>query len=145
MNHFIKLFLKHKLIFKGEGILRDEIIKFTNDKSLNDFVKILPPEIKAEKIFEGIDILVLPSEIQEGNPLILIEALSQNISIIKSHFPNDDEAYNEEACFIFKPGSEIELFSAMEEAVSNADKRNKLLGNGNRVVREKFNLNNFIE
>ncbi len=144
-DSFHKTFPKHKLIFKGDGPLLSYIKKYIQANSLTHCIAILPPELDINKIFNEIDILIFPTEIQEGMGLILIEAMANNISIIKSHFINDDDAFNEDACYLVKPGDESGLLSAMNETVTNSEKRIKLLNNANRIAKEKFKLKRFIE
>ena len=142
---FLKNNSGHKLVLKGDGQLLDKIKKIIDDKSLNDFVTILPPQIDIDEIFREIDILIFPTDIQEGMGLILIEAMVHNITIIKSHFINDDDAFNNDTCFLFKPGDKEELLKVMKEAVDNNEKRERLLINASQIVKERFVLKRFID
>ncbi len=136
---------QHKLILRGQGELLEQIKSFISLNSFNDAVTILNPAEDVDQIFAEIDILIFPSEYIEGLGLVLIEAMAKNISIIKSYFEGDEEVFNEENCFLFKPGNANDLFTKMEEAATDLEKREALLKNARIVIKEKFNIDKTID
>lgn len=70
--------------------------------------------------------------------------MANNISIIKSQYKNEEEIFNKEHCFLFKPGNEYDLLNRMEESINNEEKRKRLIANSRQSVIDKFSMNNVI-
>ncbi|MEO8398850.1 MAG: glycosyltransferase family 4 protein [Ignavibacteriaceae bacterium] len=134
-----------KIIFRGEGNLQNKMENFIAENSLEDFILIKKPEENINKIFDKIDVLIFPSEIEEGFGLVILEAMSRNIAIIKSYWDKDEEFFNDKTCFLFEPKNVNELVEKMEEVVLNSEKRKKLLQNSKGLVKEHFDINRFMD
>jgi glycosyltransferase involved in cell wall biosynthesis len=71
-----------KLIFIGEGILKNEMIKRIEHLKLQSKVIFKSPSFSEKEIYSNIDILVLPSEKLEGFGLVVLEAFANGIPVI---------------------------------------------------------------
>lgn len=82
-----ELFLKERpdscLLLIGEGILRPEIERFIKEHDLKDKVKVLGKRDDVNKLYQCMDIFVLPS-VFEGFPVSLVEAQSSGLYCIVS-------------------------------------------------------------
>ena len=136
---------KNQLIIRGSGELLEEMKKYISNSELTESIIIMPHENDIEKIFDKIDILIFPSEYLEGFGLVIIEAMSRNIIVIKSHYQNEDEIFTDDYCFLFEPGNINNLLEKMEESVNNQKKREIILKNSKRLISQKFNINRFIQ
>ncbi len=79
-----------KLLMVGDGDLKDLILKKIEEENLQEIVKVLPFTPEAEKIFNSIDCIIIPS-FWEGQPYVLLEAMSCGVAAIVSSIPNFKE------------------------------------------------------
>ena len=141
---FHEKYSEHKLFMVGSGVLTNEMNKFIDENYLEDSIKIIPPQSEIENIFNQIDILVFPSEYVEGFGLVILEAMANNIAIIKSHFINDEKIFNNENCFLFEPANINDLLNKMEGSIIDKNKREILINNSQLLIQNKFNFERAI-
>lgn len=73
-----------KLLFIGDGPLKNKMIHEVNVLGLNEKVIFKRPSFNEQKIYADIDLLVLPSEKLEGFGLVILEAMAKGIPVIVS-------------------------------------------------------------
>lgn len=135
----------YKLILRGEGPSRDEIIQLISELKIENNVVIDPPKILEDEIYGDIDVLVLPSLRLEGLGVVLIEAMSEGIPIVGTNTSGINEViedgYNGK---LAEPGSAPQLAGAIQEIMENEKTRERLIANGLRTVREKYDIQRYL-
>lgn len=79
-----------KMLMVGDGELKSLILEKIEKDNLNNFVKVLPFTPEPEKVYNSIDCVIIPS-FWEGQPYVLLEAMSCGIPVIASDIPNFKE------------------------------------------------------
>jgi len=77
-----------KLIIIGDGILKEELVKTTNDLKLSNKIRFLGniPNNELPKYFATADLFILPS-LSEGWPVVVMESLSCGCNALVSDLP----------------------------------------------------------
>jgi len=78
--------IRHKgirLLIIGDGPLKDELEKLSNELGLNDTVTFCGHSQNIRDYYEAINLLVLPS-LKEGLPNVVLEAMVMNIPVIST-------------------------------------------------------------
>ena len=73
-----------KLIFVGDGVLKDDLLKLTNDLKLNDYIEYVGNVNDVENYLKIADAFVL-SSIYEGLPMTILEAMAASLPIISTN------------------------------------------------------------
>ena len=73
-----------KLIFVGDGVLKDDLLKLTNDLKLNDYIEYVGNVDDVENYLKIADAFVL-SSIYEGLPMTILEAMAASLPIISTN------------------------------------------------------------
>lgn len=76
----------YKLIIYGSGPLKDELINFSTQKGIIDYVEIISGKTNISELIKGAELFVLNSN-TEGMPNALIEAMSMGILSISTDCP----------------------------------------------------------
>lgn len=78
IDDFVKIpqELNCNLLLVGDGELKDRILSEISSKNLENKIQILGPQTNMQKVYENIDVLILPSQKLEGFGIVLIEAMS---------------------------------------------------------------------
>lgn len=64
---------------------------------------------------DDIDVVVLPSLIEEALPTVLIEGMARKCIIISSNFPSVTEIVDCDLNYIVEPGNEVQIQDAIQE------------------------------
>jgi glycosyltransferase involved in cell wall biosynthesis len=83
-----------RLKILGDGPLKEKLIEKINKLNLEKLVDFYGWVKDKEKIFEILDessVLLLPSIVGEGTPLVFFEAFSRGLPIISTRFPGAEE------------------------------------------------------
>lgn len=64
---------------------------------------------------DDIDVVVLPSLIEEALPTVLIEGMARKCIIISSNFPSVKEIVDCDLNYIVEPGNEVQIQDAIQE------------------------------
>ena len=86
------------------------------------------------------EFLVMPSECYEGAvPLVLLEAMALGVPVVTSRFGAATEYFREgENAWLFSPGIEAELLSAVERCRSDSAARLRMAGQGRQLYEREF-------
>ena len=100
----------------GEGSLRDELKRRTNELGLADRVDIpgFVPTDEYERILSNASCVVVPSEWYENAPLVVLEALSRGIPVMGSRIGGIPEQLNPTSDWAtFEPADRVNLSEAI--------------------------------
>ncbi len=107
----------------GDGDLRNQIIKFINDRKLNKFVKIYK-NLSRRSVIKSIGdsrILVLPS-FYETFGIVVIEAYSMGVPVIMTDSYGVRDVHNPDCSIIVKNNNVTELSEAISKIFKNYNK-----------------------
>ena len=83
LKELINIYPQIYLIFIGNGELKEEICRKTNELGLSSYVKLLGDRSDVNELLQAMDVFLLPS-LYEGLPLSLIEAQTAGLPVIAS-------------------------------------------------------------
>jgi glycosyltransferase involved in cell wall biosynthesis len=121
----------YKLIIAGDGPLKEEIIKFTNETGNIKFVGF-KDNVELQSLIMGSSFVVVPSEWYENNPMTIIESFLLGKPVIGADIGGITELVNSSRGFLFQHSSIASLLMAINLA-SNMDD-----GNYNLISRNSY-------
>lgn len=126
-----------KLLYVGDGVMRDDLEKKVNEKNFSSYVKFFG-NISHEKVpdmFKLADIYVI-SSLFEGNPIALLEAMFNGLPIIGTNVNgvNDLISHGKNG-LLFEKGNVDDLKEKIKELVKNENLSNRL---GNAAKNDYF-------
>ena len=139
-----------KLVFVGAPPPNQE--KFQEDLEeriasfkLNDKVLIIPFQNEIHKIWQAIDIAVVPSTEPEPFGMVAIEAMLAKKPIVASNHGGLKEIIlQNETGFLVTPNREQELISALEKLIQSELLRKQMGENGQQRVIKEFSVANYV-
>lgn len=134
-NHHSELRLK----IVGNGPLKNEIISFVEKNTLSDLVTFNEPLTDIDAIYKNIDILVLPTQMKEGLPISILEAMARGILVMTCNSGGiSDIIINGETGIVLETGSVEEITSSLDKILSNYPNLEKMIIGGKNKIEEKF-------
>jgi len=140
-----------KLIFVGSAPLGQEV--FVDDlkarvtqKKLKNKCVILPFQENIWKIYDSLDIAVVPSTEPEPFGLVALEAMLSNKAVIAANHGGVKEiVIHNKTGFLFKPNSTKELIKSLDLLITNKNKRMEFGKQGKKRAQEQFSLKVYAE
>jgi glycosyltransferase involved in cell wall biosynthesis len=128
-------------LFRDDPIVEFSLGTQKADHKTDSLIKVKylqPTTPSVVSYLESLDVFVLPSR-EEGLGLVLLEAMAVGIPIIASNVGGIREVVEHRFNgLLFSSGSAIELYHGIEELKMNQTLRHRIVENGLRTVREKF-------
>lgn len=145
----LKLLLERKrefrLILRGEGSFKKEIIRHISELKIENNVIIDTPKISESDVYSDIDVLTLPSLGLEGFGLVLIEAMSQGIPIVGSNIGGINEVIKDEHNGILvEPGNALQLAEAIYRILRDKEHYSSFVKNGFMTVKNKYSIKTYL-
>lgn len=135
----------YKLILRGEGPLEKEILRRREDLRIEKQVALDPPRIREDEILDNIDLLVLPSFVLEGFGLVLVEAMREGIPVVGSNIGGINEVITDGFNGrLVEPGNPRQLADTIQEILDDEVKRELLVANGRRTIKDKYSLERYL-
>lgn len=129
--------LDYTLLIYGEGPERDFLSKYIETNNLKDTYLMGKTQIP-EQIIPESDIMVLPS-VSEGASIIALESMSCGKPLISTDTGNISTVItNNENGIIIPPENPELLKDAIEELISNKDKREQIGKNARELIIDKY-------
>jgi len=129
-----------KLLYVGDGIMRNELEKKINQQCFNEYVKFLGeiPYEKVPEIYKLADIYVIPS-LFEGTPKSLLEAMFNGLPSIGSDTNGINNVIADKSNgLLFKVADKIDLSLKLKKIIDNESLRDTLGKNALNFSREKY-------
>ncbi|NLT51593.1 MAG: glycosyltransferase family 4 protein [Ignavibacteria bacterium] len=140
-NHHSELRLK----IVGKGPLKNEIINFVEENKLNDLITINEPLTDIDAIYKNIDILVLPTQMKEGLPISILEAMARGILVITCNSGGiGDVIINGETGIVLESGSIEEINANLDTILSNYPNLKEIIQKAKVKVTEDFSLETML-
>ena len=122
----------YRLVFIGEGPDEQKLRAMIANDHLSQTVQVLPWHRNPEKIYAGLDMLLIPSRF-EGVPLVMLEAMSYGVPIVASNSDGMAELLPQKWLFPF--GDHRALVDRLVD-VRNADNSRLLKFHRTRIMEE---------
>ncbi len=131
------------LLLIGDGHLKNAIVDEAIKLGIDDSVFFLGYQEKVRGIIAGLDVLVAPSK-SEGFGRVIIEAMQSGIPVVATKSGGIPEIVGDEYNgLLVEYGDERGLREAMVRLIEDNTLRSKLVKNGYKTVREKFNMEHY--
>lgn len=153
LEAFKKLDQKHtniKLAFIGspppnQEIFLDTLTKKVKELNLESNVVLLPFQDNINKVWQAIDIAVVPSTEPEPFGMVAIEAMMAKKPVIASNHGGLSEIIiHEKTGYLFTPNNQKKLEIAIEKLIVDDKLRNEMGVNGFKRVNEQFSLESYV-
>ncbi|HPI88314.1 MAG TPA: glycosyltransferase family 4 protein [Spirochaetota bacterium] len=134
-----------KVLFIGEGALRDELMNIAEKNKVDDCIFFLGFIDDVREILLISDVVILPS-LFEGLPLTLIEASAMAVPIVASKIDGiPDIVQHGETGLLFEPGNVDDMINKLMTILDDKDRAREMGKNGYVFVRNNFDLNSQIK
>lgn len=133
-------------VYAGEDEIREELVKYIEDKNLSETVKLLGQVKDMASFYRGIDLFVLPSIQPEPFGLVVIEAMEYGLPVIATNHGGPTEILSEgEDGFLVDFKSANQMAERIIELMVDDNKR-KLFGvKGREKKREIFSIKSMVD
>lgn len=153
LNSFYEISKKYtniKLIFIGspppnQELFLEELQQQIVKLKLSSKVILIPFTEGITKIWQGIDIAVVPSTEPEPFGLVAVEAMLAKKPVIGSNHGGLTEIIvNNKTGFLVEPNNEIQLAEAISKLIEDSDLRKTYGKNGYQRAKTEFSVDNYI-
>jgi glycosyltransferase involved in cell wall biosynthesis len=132
--------LNFNLIIRGKGEL-ENISEFIKQNNLSGIISIVPPSSNVDEIYKDINVLVLPTRLNEGLPISILEAAARRILIVSADAGGvKDFLINKQTGVMFGSSDSASIAQTLREIILNYDKYLPLLDNALTKVKAEFSL-----
>lgn len=132
--------LGFKLIIKGQGDLT-KITSYIKHYNLSAIVSIPPPASDVEEIYHDINILVLPTWLNEGLPLSILEAAARKILIVSTGAGGIKDFLRDRQTGVMLDSLDpVSIARKLKEVITNYDSYSSILDNALNKVKDEFSL-----
>jgi glycosyltransferase involved in cell wall biosynthesis len=128
----------------GDGELRRELEKVSQESGLSERVFFLGFRPNIEDYLRALDAVVMPS-LHEGFPYTMLEAAYWRVPLIASRVGGIEEALQDpEECLLVEPRNVQQLRQAIAKLYYDADLRKKIGENAHRAVMDNFLIDSMV-
>ncbi|MCK5853119.1 glycosyltransferase family 4 protein [bacterium] len=134
-----------KLIIAGDGPLRNKLANLTEKLQIKDNVNFIGWQDDVTQTLALFDVFCLPT-LREGFGYVFLEAQAAGVPVIATKIsPLTETMQDGESALLVPPNSPEELSSAMQKTINDTALRNRLIENGFRNVKERFDQRNQLD
>ena len=132
--------LNFKLIIRGKGEL-ENISTFIDRNNLSGIISIKSPSSDEEEIYKSINVLVLPTRLNEGLPISILEAAARRILVVSTDTGGVKDFLNDEQTGVMLDSVDpVTITHALKEIILNYYKYLPILDNALKKVKNEFSL-----
>jgi len=129
------------LLIRGDGNVRTKMQEKITSRLLDDFVKIEGPYTNMNDIYKGINVLVLPTSMNEGLPISILEAISRNILIVTTKAGGIGDVIEDRVTgFLLKNNNPVEISLIIKYILSHNKEVSKIKNNAFKILQEQFSI-----
>lgn len=139
-----------KLVFVGstppnQGVFLENIEQQIKELNVSDKVIIIPFQDEIHKIWESIDIAVVPSIEPEPFGLVAVEAMLAHKPVVAANHGGLTEiVVNNETGYLVEPNNEKTLSEALQKLIENPELRKSFGENGYQIAVKEFSLDKYV-
>ena len=140
-----------KLVFvgsspPGQNMFVENLTKRIVEKNLLNTCIIVPFQTEIWKIYDSLDIAIVPSTEPEPFGLVALEAmLSRKAVIASNHGGVKEIVIHDKTGFLFEPNNMNELTAFLEELITDKTKRVEFGQEGEKRAKQKFSLDAYVK
>ncbi|MCH8148994.1 MAG: glycosyltransferase family 4 protein [Planctomycetes bacterium] len=131
--------------FVGDGPLRGQIERRLSDLRLAEWVTLTGSvePARVDEMYQSSHVVVLAS-FSEGVPIVLMEAMARGLAVVATRVGGVSELVEDGAScgLVVPPGDAEALAQALRTVLEDKELAFRLASNGQKRVREEFNLEN---
>jgi glycosyltransferase involved in cell wall biosynthesis len=132
--------LNFRLVIKGKGEL-NKIMEFIEQNHLSDIISLAQPSSDEEEVYKAIDVLVLPTRLNEGLPISILEAAARRILVVSADAGGVKDFLQNQQTGIMVSSLEPKIIAqALKDIILNYDKYLPILDNALKKVKDEFSL-----
>jgi glycosyltransferase involved in cell wall biosynthesis len=143
LRAFLKVISRHpqaRLVLIGDGDERERLQHLAAELNIGHFVRFLGLRADVPEVLAACDLFTLPS-IQEGFPMVILEALAAGKAVIASEVGAIPDAIRHGATgLLVPPGDADALASALCLLIEDEGVRRRLGQRGRQFVREAYDF-----
>lgn len=133
-----------KVLLVGDGPDKEKTLRLVKEHDLQEVITLMGFRSDVPDILSCSDIFVLPS-LNEGFPFSIVEAMAAGLPIIATDVGGNAEAVTDgETGRVIPPSDIVALSDAMEELISDAEKRKRMGAKAKSRADSEFSLSNMI-
>lgn len=131
---------KFSFVFRGKG--EDKMLKnIIKKKNLDEIVRVLPPSIINEEIYQDFDVFIIPTKFNEGLPLSILEASAQGKLIITGNAGGITDFIEDNVTgILFNNVTEEEVYQKMKAVILGEIKTKDITFNALKKLKEHFSF-----
>jgi len=131
---------KTKLVIVGDGLLKEELEKYVDEKGLNNVVfKGYKSGKELNDLIKNAMFTIVPSECYENCPISVLESFAMGKPVIGANIGGIPELINENADgLLFEPGNAIDLREKILYLLNNPTKIKDMGKNGREKVERLY-------
>jgi len=135
-----------KLLIFGEGKDKNDFQKLIVKYGLQNHIEIKDVSINLEEIYNSINIMVLPSKMNEGLPISILECLINKIIVITTpRGAVKDIIRDNHSGFLIDSPTADAIAQKLEYVFKNHEQLEELKNNAYQLVKEKYSLSKMLE
>lgn len=132
-------------IWAGDGPLRDELAQLVADLGVSDHVHLLGFQDDLHLLLSATDLFVMPSRLEGGPPLALLEAVAAELPIIASDIPTIRELIcDRESGILVRPDDPRALAEATVWAIEHPKEMTAMAARARAVVKRDYSEERMI-
>jgi glycosyltransferase involved in cell wall biosynthesis len=135
-----------KLLIRGEGKDKNDFQKLIVKYGLQDHIEIKDVSINLEDIYNDINILILPSKMNEGLPISVLECMINKIIVITTPQGAVEDVIKEgQTGFLIDSPDANAIAHKLEYVIKNYDQLEDVKNNAYKLVNEKYSLSRMLD
>lgn len=129
-----------RLVLVGDGPQRGELEALAEELEISSSVEFLGYQENVETFLSTFDFFVLPS-LTEGIPLSLLEAMANGLPVVATNVGGIPEiVVHQESGLLVPPGQPEALAHALSQLIQEPGEANRMAGNAEDRIRERFGM-----
>ncbi len=137
---------RFRLIICGDGPEKNNILKIIQNEGPASNIRLIPPTIEIDQVYKLIDILILPTSLNEGLPISILEALVRKIIVVTTEKGAiKDIIVDNETGFILKDNTVAGIIENVDYLVKNSRLLGDIKEKGYNKVKNDYSIDVMLE
>ncbi len=133
------------LLIRGDGNGRTEIQEKITSRQLADYAQIEGPYTDINDLYKEINVLVLPTSMNEGLPISILEAISRKILIVTTKAGGIGDIIEDRVTgFILKNNNPEEISMIIKYILSHKKEVDNIKNNALKILQEQYSIDKML-
>lgn len=135
-----------RLIICGDGPERNGLLKIIGNGEKDCKIELLPPTLDIDHVYNLFDALVLPTALNEGLPISILEALARKILVISTAQGALSDVISDNVTgLLLEDNSEKSIINKISYLLENPPAINLMRENGYQKVKSEFSIDAMLD